>query len=483
MKTVYDGFEKQLIAGKWVSGKDSAHVNIDINPYTQEKILQIPCADRSDVDRAYTAAAEAQHDWAENTERRIQVMERAATIMEERREEIISWLVRESGSTRIKAQIELDSAIRMTKYTAGYPLAVSGEILPSAKPGETSRVYREPVGVIGIISPWNFPFHLTMRSLAPALALGNTAVLKPASNTPVTGGLLCAKIFEEAGVPAGVFSVVVGSGSVIGDHFVEHPVPSFISFTGSSAVGKRIGQKSLSGEKIKKVALELGGNSPLIILDDADIDKAVEAAVMGRFLHSGQICMSTNRVIVDQKVHDEFVAKLLPAVKRLKVGDPDRPDTLIGPIIDKEQLKSVTNKLQKAIEDGADVLLGGDIMGNIIPPYILDHVDPEWEIAKEEIFGPVLPIITAKDENDALRLANDTQYGLSSSVFTRSFGRGLCFARGIRAGMTHINDITVDDQVNAPFGGEKNSGIGRFNGNWIVEEFTSLHWITSRHES
>lgn len=475
---LYTGFDRQWIGGHWITGSDSRHVNHDINPYDQTELVQIQGASRADVDHAYESAEKNQAAWASAPSLRMKILENVLTVMKKRKEEIVGWLIRESGSTRIKAQAEWELAYHITERSVQYPLEASGMIVPSSFPGQSSYVYREPIGVVGIISPWNVPLHLTMRSLAPALALGNTAVLKPASNTPVTGGLLCGKIFEEAGLPAGVLHVVVGSGSIIGDYFVEHPIPSCISFTGSSAVGREIGLKAMSGNRIKKVALELGGNSPFVVLDDADIDQAVTSAVAGKFFHNGQICMSTNRIIADEKIHDEFVQKLVEAAKKLKIGDPSLPDTDIGPIIDKTQVHSIEEKIKNAVADGADLLLGGKTMGQIIPPHILDHVDPSSPIAKEEIFGPVLPIITARNEEEALRLANDTEYGLSSVVFTRNMERGLRFARGIRAGMTHINGSSVDDQVNAPFGGEKNSGTGRFNGHWIMDEFTRFHWIT-----
>ena len=345
-------------------------------------------------------------------------------------------------------------------------------------PHQDSRIYRKALGVIGVISPWNFPFHLSMRSVITALALGNTVVLKPASDTPVTGGTLLAKLFEEAGFPAGTLNVVVGAGSEIGDYFVEHKIPSLISFTGSTEVGKRVGQLAVGGQYIKRIALELGGNAPMVVLDDANLQQAVDLTVMGRFMHQGQICMSTNRVIVDAKVYDEFVALLVEKVKGLSIGDPNIMGTLIGPIINQTQVQNIKNLIAKAKASGAKVALEGETQGNIIPPHIFVDVDPNSALAREESFGPVLPVIKARDEAHAIELANDTEYGLSSAVCTTNHERGVNFALQIEAGMTHINDITVDDQPHAPFGGEKNSGLGRFNGHWIIEEFTRTHWVT-----
>ncbi len=477
----YAGLDRQFIAGIWRDGAAGRKL-IDTAPYDGTKLGEFTLASRADVDTAYAAAAQAQTAWAEALPAaRAALLERVIGVLDARREEIIAWIIRESGSTRLKATIEISSARAICAEAATFPNRLEGRILASAIPAQDSRVYRAPLGVVGVISPWNFPFHLSMRSVAPALVLGNAVVLKPASDTPVSGGTLLGRIFEEAGLPSGLLSVVVGAGSEIGDHFVEHPVPRFISFTGSTEVGRRVGALATGGRWIKRVALELGGNAPLVVLDDADIDAAAAAACFGRFLHQGQICMSTNRVIVMDAVYDAFVAALKPKVEALVIGDPDDFATAIGPIINAAQVASVSEKLARAKADGARVLVGADPRGNIVPPQLLIDVDPDWEIAKDETFGPILPVIRARDEAHALELANASEFGLSSAVFTRDHSRGLRFARGIVVGMCHINDITVDDQVNAPFGGEKNSGLGRFNGEWAIEEFTRMQWVTIQH--
>lgn len=274
-------FDKQFIGGKWKQGNDSEHVNEDKNPYTQETFLKIQGANTEDVDEAYQAAQKAQKEWMKQTpQERSAVISKAAELMEEKQAEIVEWLIKEGGATQIKAGLEVSLARGITEEAASFPMRMEGKILPTNTPGEESFATHRPVGVIGIISPWNFPFHLTMRSLAPALAAGNGVVIKPASDSPVTGGLLPAAIFEEAGVPAGLVNVTVGSGSEIGDYFVGHPIPSFISFTGSTAVGKNIASHAMSGKKIKQVALELGGNSPFIVLDDADIEEAAQSLIV-----------------------------------------------------------------------------------------------------------------------------------------------------------------------------------------------------------
>jgi acyl-CoA reductase-like NAD-dependent aldehyde dehydrogenase len=481
--TRYSNLDRLAIGGKWVQGR-SARRNIDRDPYTGDALVEIPQASRDDVDSAYEAAAKAQRDWAAQlADQRAQVMYRAATILDSRHEEIASWLIRESGSTRIKANVEIASARGIIIESASFPGRVEGRILAAATAGQESRVYREPLRVVTVISPWNFPLHLSMRSVAPALALGNSVVLKPASDTPVTGGLLLAKLFEEAGLPPGVLNVVIGAGSEIGDYIVEHPTPGLISFTGSTAVGRGIGRIASGGTHIKRLALELGGNSPLVVLADADVEQAAHAAVVGRFLHQGQICMSTNRVIVDAGIHDSFVDAVADRMRRLRVGNPNDADTVIGPIINEQQLKGLLEKIDHVKRDGGREVVGAKPTGNLLPPHLFTGVDPDWSIARDESFGPLLPVIKARDESQALELANATEYGLSSAVFTRDFERGVRFARGIIAGMTHINSITVDDQPNAPFGGEKNSGLGRFNGEWAMDEFTSAHWITLQHKA
>ena len=473
---------QQYIAGQWRDGS-SERVLTDTSPFDGTELMSIRQASREDLDEAYTAAAKAQQEWAAQTpSARRAVMERAAEIFDERREQIIAWLAAESGSTVIKATIEVESARAITKESATFPHRVSGKILESDTPGKESRVYRGPLGVVGVISPWNFPLHLSQRSVAPALALGNAVVLKPASDTPVTGGLMLAKIFEEAGLPAGVLSVVVGAGSEIGDAFVEHPVPGFISFTGSTPVGKNLGALAASGPTLKHVALELGGNSPFVVLADADLDQAVKAAIMGKFLHQGQICMAVNRIIVEDAVYDEFVEKFAAHAKTLKSGDPRDPQNTVGPIINAKQLEGLQKKIELAKEQGARLVVEGETNGQVLSPYVFADVTKDMELFQEEIFGPIAGIIRAADAEDALSLANATDLGLASSVFTSNLDAGVLFARRIKAGMTHVNDIPVQDEAHVAFGGEKNSGLGRFNGEWAIEEFTTDHTVTLQRE-
>ena len=481
-RPAYQNLHLQPLAGHWRAGSAERALTV-VDPFNQQTLLQIPMANRDDLDAAYRSARQVQPDWAaQSPAARSQVMLQAVRIFDERREEIIDWIIRESGSTRIKAQIEWGAARAITLESASLPSRVHGRIVSSNIPGKESRVYRKPLGVIGVISPWNFPLHLTARSLAPALALGNTVVVKPASDTPVSGGLLLARIFEEAGLPAGALSVVVGAGAEIGDAFVEHPVPAFISFTGSTQVGRNIGRIASGGEHLKHLALELGGNSPFVVLADADLEQAVHAAVVGKFLHQGQICMAVNRIIVEQPLLEAFTQRFVERVKALPCGDPNLPDTVIGPVINARQLEGLQDKIATAQAEGARLLLGGQAQGNVLPPHVFGNVSAEMNIAHDEIFGPLVGIQAARDAEHALELANRSEYGLSSAVFSTSLEHAVQFAQRLHAGMTHINDIPVNDEPNAPFGGEKNSGLGRFNGDWAIEEFTTDHWITVQHQ-
>ncbi|QCO98230.1 aldehyde dehydrogenase family protein [Arthrobacter sp. 24S4-2] len=467
----------QYIAGEWREGRSEKVLTVT-DPFTNAELTTIRQGTVQDLDDAYRAAEQAQKGWAAQTPAaRQQVMLRAAAIIEERREEIIDWLVKESGSTIIKANVEVSAAAGITLEAASFPGRVFGRILESNTPGKENRIYRRPLGVVGVISPWNFPLHLSQRSVAPALALGNAVVIKPASDTPVTGGLILARIFEEAGLPAGVLSVVVGAGSEIGDDFVTHPVPGLISFTGSTPVGQNVGRLAVGGEFIKHVALELGGNSPLVVLGDADLDGAVQTALLGKFLHQGQICMAVNRIIVEAPLYEEFVERFVQAAASVPAGDPSKPETLVGPLINDSQLAGIREKIALAKSEGARVALEGSINGRVVSPHVFADVTADMEIAREEIFGPLVGIIRAEDEAHALELANASNFGLSSAVFTKDTERGVRFGLGVRAGMTHINDMPVNDEAHVPFGGERNSGLGRFNGDWAIVEFTTDHWI------
>ncbi|WP_347449201.1 aldehyde dehydrogenase family protein [Pantoea stewartii] len=471
-------FTGQFIAGKWQSGS-AGTVLMDRNPYDQTLLAEIVQATRVDLDDAYAAAAATQQEWARATPSdRAKVFYKVVEILDKRHAEIVDWLIAESGSTRIKAEMEWAAVRATTLAAAAMPYRMAGRILPVDIPGKESRVYRKPLGVIGVISPWNWPMHLSNRSVAPALALGNSVVLKPADDTPVTGGLLLARVYEEAGLPSGILNVVIGEISEIGDAFTLHPIPRFISFTGSTSVGRHIGELAITGPNLKRVGLELGGNSPFIVLNDADLERAVNAAIVGRFLHQGQICMSSNRIIIETGIYPQFVDAFVERARNLKVGDPKQADTVIGPLINQKQLNSALTHLKAARDAGFRQVLGGQNEGLLLPPHIFAEVPNDSELAQAELFSPIAPLIRVMDEEDALNIANATPYGLSSTVFTGNEARGVRFAQRINAGMTHVNDITINDEANVMFGGEKNSGIGRFNSDWIIDELTTDHWIS-----
>lgn len=478
--TPYEGFDVMPIAGEWRAGAAEI-TSEDVNPYTGDVLTRIRLADKGDVDAAFTHAQQSQSRWADMlATERAEVFVRAAQIMDQRRDEIIDWLISETGGIRPRAEWEWLAVRAVMLEAASYPTRVSGRILPAALiAGKENRVYRRPRGVVTVISPWNFPMQLANRSVAPALAVGNAVVLKPASDTPVTGGLLLAKIYQEAGLPDGILSVVIGKSSEIGDHLSTHPVSRLVSFTGSTPVGKHLAQQS----PLTEHSLELGGNGSLVVLDDADLARAVDAAIFGSFFHQGQVCMATNRVIVDDDVRDEFIERFCERARGLRTGDPAKPDTQIGPIINPQQLESVTDKITRAQQAGAQIRVSGDPCGPtglVLPAHVIVGSN-DVATAQEEVFGPVATIVPAKNEEHALELANATEYGLSSAVFTSDVERGLRFAQQIDAGMTHINDTTINDEPNTAFGGEKSSGVGRFGGEWAIEEFTTDHWISIQH--
>ncbi|MDX5323936.1 MAG: aldehyde dehydrogenase family protein [Exiguobacterium sp.] len=476
---MHTDFTKMYIDGQWVEGSSDKSID-NTNPFTDETLFSIRSADESDLDKAYAVAKEAQTEWATMLpQNRRALIEKFAEVTLEHKEDIIEWLVKESGSTRIKAEGEFLASMAIIKEAATFPFRMDGLIKPSIVPNKENRVYRKPLGVIGVISPWNFPFHLAVRSIVSALATGNTVVVKPATATPVTGGLLFASLFEEAGLPKGVLNVVVGRGSEIGDAIVEHPVPKLISFTGSTEVGKGIAEKA--GRLLKKTALELGGNNVFVVLDDADIDRAVESAVYSKFYHQGQICMSTNRILVAESIHDTFLEKFVERVRALKFGNPNESDTQVGPLIDHDQVERILDQIKQTFDAGATLQIGGNADGNVLEPTVVSGVTNDMPLAKNEIFGPVAVILSFKDDAEALKLSNELPYGLSGAVHG-SIYRATEFARNVETGMIHVNDQSVNDEPHLPFGGEKDSGLGRFNGEWVLEEFTTLQWVSVMHE-
>ncbi|KRG13810.1 aldehyde dehydrogenase family protein [Lederbergia galactosidilytica] len=476
----YSGLNKQFIAGEWRDGS-SEEIYEDKNPYNQEVVTKIKMATQKDIDEAYESAKQAQKDWEKvNAFEKSEIMTKAVQIMKERREELVELLTIESGSSYIKANVEVDFCISITKEAASYPMRMGGEIVPSLVPGKENRLLRRPLGVLGVISPFNFPMYLSMRSVATALAAGNGVVLKPDEQTAMSGGTIIAKIFEEAGLPKGLFNVVIASIEEIGDGFVDHPIPRMISFTGSTPVGKHIGE--LCGKNIKKVALELGGNNALIVLEDANLEEAVHSAIFGKFMHNGQICMAINRIIVAEKVHDEFLEKFIEAAKKISVGDPTNQKNMIGPLINPEAVKRIVGEIEKAKTEGAKVVLEGKVEGSVIHPTVLTSNTNNVATAQNEMFGPVVTIIPFSTEEEAIEMCNDTPYGLSGAVHAGSIEKGVEIALQLETGMVHINDQSVNDEPLIAFGGEKQSGIGRFGGRWSLDEFTTFQWISAQNQ-
>ncbi|OEJ95069.1 aldehyde dehydrogenase family protein [Streptomyces thermolilacinus] len=469
----------QYIDGEWRAGGGSWDI-IDFNPYNEEKLASITVATVDEVDQAYRAAERAQPGWAAtNPYKRRGVFERALRIIEDREPELIEVIVAELGGTRGKAAFELHLAREFMREAIHLSLRPEGRILPSPIDGKENRLYRLPVGVVGVISPFNFPFLLSLKSVAPALALGNAVVLKPHQNTPILGGTMVAKVFEDAGLPPGVLNVVVTDIAEIGDALLEHPVPRVISFTGSDRVGQHVA--TVCAKHFKRAVLECGGNSALVVLDDADLDYAVDAAVFSRFIHQGQACMAANRLLVDRSVVDEFTEKFVAKVRTLKTGDPSEPETHVGPLINSSQVESVMAAVQQTVAAGATVLTGGTSEGNIVVPTVLTDIPADAAVLGQEIFGPVALIIPFDGEEEALRIANDTPYGLSGGVHTGDIERGVRFAQRVHTGMIHVNDGIIHDEPIVPFGGEKHSGVGRLNGDATVEAFTTQKWISVQH--
>lgn len=473
----FEEWNKSFIGGEWVEGRSGATYEI-INPFDESVITTVQLASRKQVHDAFEVAHEAQKEWGKTSaEERKEVLRRAGQFLREHRDEIVNMIVQETGGTLLKANVELQLTLEFLEAAIG----MADEIhtireVPGGVEGKVNRIYRLPLGVISSISPFNFPMNLSMRTIAPALALGNAVVHKPDVQVGLSGGSILAKAFEEAGLPKGVLNVVLTDIPQIGDEMLENPYANLISFTGSSQVGRHVAE--VAGRHLKRVSLELGGNSPFVVLKDADVDRAVEAAVFGKFIHQGQICMIINRIIVHEDRHDEFVEKFVERAKALPHGDPRDPQTVIGPIINRRQMERALTLIEEAKVEGARAVLEGERIGNILTPYVFVDVDNSSRLAQTELFAPIAPIIKAASDEEAIHLANQTEYGLSSAIFTTDLKRGEELARQIESGMTHVNDQTVNDAPNIPFGGNKASGIGRFGYPWVVEEFTVPKWIS-----
>ncbi|RKR92452.1 benzaldehyde dehydrogenase (NAD) [Micromonospora pisi] len=465
----------KIFSDGWVKadGGDAAV----LEPATGAEIGRTGVAGPDDITRACARAAAAQRAWATTSfEERASVLRRAGQLWEEHATEIGDWVVRESGAIGPKAALETHVAAQECYEAAALPSRPLGEIIPSTSP-RMSLARRVPAGVVGVIAPFNFPLILAIRSVAPALALGNAVVLKPDPRTAVSGGVAIARVFEEAGLPDGLLHVLPG-GAATGESLVADPHVRVVSFTGSTTAGRAVGQ--LAARHLKRAHLELGGNSALIVLDDADLDLAVSAGAWGSFLHQGQICMTTGRHLVHESVAERYVAELAEHANRLPVGDPAREQVALGPIIDERQRDRVHALVTASVQDGATLAAGGTYEGLFYRPTVLAGVRPSTPAFREEVFGPVAPVISFADLDQAVALATDTEYGLSLGILSRDVMKALDLAERIPSGIVHINDQTVGDEAVVPFGGVGSSGTGaRFGGAAAnVDAFTETQWVT-----
>lgn len=474
------GWQGRIFSNGWTSG--GGGVATAIEPATGAALAEYGVADASDVAKAAVRALEAQAAWAQvPAPERAAVLRRAATLLEQHRAEVERWLVREGGAVPGKAAFEVDLVLAELWEAAALPTQPWGHLLPSAVPGRESIARRVPLGVVGVISPWNFPQILSVRAVAPALALGNAVILKPDLQTAVSGGVLVARLFEEAGLPDGLLHVLPGDAEP-GAALVADPNVAMIAFTGSTAVGREVG--ATAGRSLKRVSLELGGNNALIVLDDADLDAASSAGAWGAFLHQGQVCMTAGRHIVLESVADAYVDRLAERAARLPVGDPWTEQVALGPLINERQAAHVERIVAETVAAGAQVRAGGERNGRFFTPTVLAGVTASMAAFREEIFGPVAPVVVVRDEQEAIAVANDTEYGLVAAIQTSSPERGARLARQLRTGIVHVNDQTLNNEAFAPFGGVGASGNGsRFGTQSSWDEFTSWQWVTSRPQA
>ncbi|TWI50913.1 benzaldehyde dehydrogenase (NAD) [Pseudomonas duriflava] len=475
----FELWNKRLFTGDWQAGPLSPTPVIE--PASGNQLGEIANADAQRVNLSSEAASQAQSLWfARPYDERSLVFRKAAQLAETHFDEIVSWIIKESGSTRAKASVETSATIKALHESAGLPSHSQGEILPST-PGRLSLARRRPLGVIGVISPFNFPLYLAIRAVAPALAVGNAVVLKPDPRTAVCGGFVIARLFELAGLPKGLLHVLPG-GAEAGEALTSDPNIAMIQFTGSTGAGRKVGEAA--GRNLKKVSLELGGKNSLIILDDADLDIALANAAWGVYLHQGQICMATGRLLVHQAIYQTFLERLVAKAKSLTVGNPDTDDVALGPLINSQQRDHAYQLVQAAQHAGARLETGGHYEGLFFQPTVLSGVTADNPVFKQEVFGPVAVVVPFETDEEAIRLANDTEFGLSAAIISKDVGRALKLGERLKTGLLHINDQTVNDEVINPFGGVGASGNGTSIGgaaNW--EEFTQWQWLTLKGEA
>jgi methylmalonic acid semialdehyde dehydrogenase len=474
--TVYRNF----INGQWIESASEKTVN-NVNPANFNDVLGIvKLSTRAEARQAVEAAFNSFKDW-KNTPAptRGRIVAKAARLLEDNKEELAQILTREEGKTLAEARGELARSINVAEFCAGESRRMNGETIQSELPANFAYTIKEPHGVVACITPWNFPVAIPIWKIAPALVAGNTVVFKPAEATPATAVRIC-EIFAEAGLPKGVLNLILGAGAEIGDEIVNHPAVKAISFTGSTATGIRLYEQA--ARRGAKIQCEMGGKNPVVVMEDADLDLAVESTAQGAFGSTGQRCTATSRAVVDNKIADEFVSKIVERAKRMRIGDGADSATEMGPIVDEKQFNTVLKYIDIGREDGAVMLTGGKRAagnplenGYFIEPTVFDLVTPDMRIAQEEIFGPVLSVLRVKDFDEAMTVANDSQYGLTSSIFTNDPNLIFRFVHEIETGMTHINSPTTGGEAHIPFGGVKMTGIGaREQGSTALDFYTEL---------
>lgn len=473
-----------FIQGRWTTPTTGQTFETG-NPANGQVIAHVADATEADVKAAIDAAAAAQPAWAAlPPAARTMLFQRAAALFIERQEAFVGALIAETGSGQGKARFECSLIPLALSEAAALPTHEIGEIYPSQVPGKVNRTLRTPAGVVGAVTPWNFALYLSMRGFIYALALGNTVVLKPSEDSPLVGGLMIAELLADAGFPPGVFNVVTASregAAMVGNAFVTDPRVAVLSFTGSTRVGQLLGESC--ARHFKRIVLELGGKNPMIVLDDADIDRAVDLAFFGAFLHQGQICMSTDKVLVHRSLYDRFLTQFVAKARQFAPIDPEQASCVIGPIINLRQLRRIEALIDDARAAGATVHCGGVAQEPYYPATILSDVTPAMRIWSEEIFGPAVMVLPFDTEAEALAIANDTEYGLSASVITGDAARGEMLAEQIEAGMVHINDSTVHDEPHCPFSGfGASGGGGKWGAKGAIEAFTRQRWITTQRK-
>ncbi|WP_315742991.1 MULTISPECIES: aldehyde dehydrogenase family protein [unclassified Bradyrhizobium] len=469
---------KNFIAGEWVDGSGATR---NINPSnTNDVVGEYAKADKAQTEKAIAAAKAAFPAWSRSTpQERYDALNKVSAEILSRKEELGRLLAREEGKTLPEGIGEVARAGQIFAFFAGEALRLTGEKGPSVRPSIEVEIVREPVGVVGLITPWNFPIAIPAWKIAPALCYGNTVVFKPAELVPGSAHAL-SEIIARSGIPAGVFNLVVGSGSVVGQTLLEHPDVSAISFTGSVATGRRIAQACVTSDPLKKFQLEMGGKNPMIVLDDADLKVAVEACVNGSYFSTGQRCTASSRLIVTDGIHDKFVVAMTERLKGLVVDDAVKQGTHIGPVVDQNQLEQDQRYLKIGQDEGAKLTWGGELLNRETPgfymqPALFTEVSNTMRIAREEIFGPVAAVIRAKSYDEALAIANDTPFGLAAGICTSSLRYSSHFKRNSEAGMVMVNLPTAGVDYHVPFGGRKGSSYGaREQGSYAREFYTTV---------